>query len=111
MPEAKAWDGYDSIAEFFKVELEDSLSDIASHGADGGYPYITYYSDTVALYDKYEVEIMGALSEEAESLGYENTSAMIAGFNRADDADTPTGRKNLLVWYMAEKVALEVEDA
>ena len=95
---------------WFDENLSDYASDIANHGADAGYPHITYYSDTSPIYDRFENQIFEALSDDAESMGYENIDAMTSQFGRADMLDFPEGRKCLLVWYMCERRARELDD-
>ena len=71
-----------SLNEWFTNHLTDYVDDIVSHGCVGGFPYITYYSDTVALHDKYEEDIWDMLYESAESMG-QNIPELIASFNGA----------------------------
>jgi len=89
---------------WFNANLRESKGDIARHGADCGYPGITYYTDTVALYDKFEDEIWDALDEDAQSYG-QTILELIASFNRAKDVGSGYQLKNLLVWYMCERIA------
>ena len=96
---------------WFKANLKDNARDIARHGADAGYPCITYTSDTCDIFDKYGHEIMEMAVEEASDYGHKNVAEMIAGFGRADMLDGGLdGFKNLMVWYACEKVAREIED-
>lgn len=97
----------ETFRDWVKENLGDYLGDIAAHGADAGYPYITYTADTVQLYDRFEQDIYDALNEDAEEFGYDNPEALIATFNRSDMLEWPEGRKNLLVWYFVERVANE----
>jgi hypothetical protein len=83
----------------------DQISDLARHGADGGWPGLTYTSDCVELYDEYEAEIWELGREMAEDLGHKNTVELFAGFNRSDMLDDPDTFKNLLVWFIAEETA------
>ena len=94
---------YGTFEEWITEELKDYLPDIASHGADSGFPGITYYKDTIALYDQFADEIWEALTGDADSLGYDNPLALVASFNSTAYSDAQF--KNLLVWYMAERVA------
>lgn len=91
--------------DWFKDNLADYAEDIANHGADAGYPHITYYSDTTPLYDQFEEEIFDALSEDAHDMGYDNIDAMTSQFGRSDMLDDPIQRKCLMVWYMCERAA------
>ena len=98
-----------TFKEMMKEEYEKStLEDIMNYGCVGGFPGLTYYSDTTALYDSYEDEIWEKLYEEAEGMGYSCPLEMIASFNGAKDVATDSQFKNLLVWYMAEETAREI---
>ena len=66
---------------------------------------MTYYRDTVALYDKFNHEIWDALYEDTESFGAPNVVALISTFGGADSVASDETFKNLLVWYMAERTA------
>jgi len=95
---AKSFEGW------FNANLKDYKRDIAEHGANLGYPGITYYRDTVALYDKFTDEIWDALYDEAEGNG-QTILELIASFNGAKDVGSDDQFKNLLVWYMCERIA------
>ena len=94
--------------EWFENNLSDYAEDIASNGADAGYPYITYTSDCVELYEQFSEEIWEALRYDAECLGYDNPMALVATFGRQDMLHDEDQFKNLLVWYMAERTAQEL---
>lgn len=59
---------------------EDYLPDLMNHGASGGFPGITYYSDTVAFFKRHRADICGMVERMAEDMG-ENPADMVAGFN------------------------------
>ena len=84
----------------------ETLREIVEHGALCGFPGITYYHETVALYNEHEEEIWDALYEEAEAGGFVNVPVFIGSFNGAEHANTPDQFKNLLVWWYVEKTAL-----
>ena len=86
------------------------ISDLAEHGADTGWPGMTYTRDCIALYNRFEDEIWGALADDAESFGKPSAVAFVAGFRRSDMANDPATFKNLLVWYMAERTARELSE-
>ena len=88
-------------------EAEDTMRDLARSGADAGFPGITYYRDTVALYEAHESEIWDALAEDADDMGYPNPLALIATFGGAGNVGSDDQLRNLLCWYMAERVARE----
>lgn len=94
-----------TFTEWFNDNLSEYAQDIAEHGADYGFPHITYTSDTVEIYDQFEDEIYEALNQDAKEFGYSSVDAFVASFVRKDMLATPEGRKNLLVWYMCEREA------
>jgi hypothetical protein len=96
-----------NFRSWFKANLRDYAQDIASHGADCGYPYITYTWDTVKIFDKFAREIWDMAVEDAGSLGCRNVCEMIAGFRRSDMIDDIDQFKCLMVWFACEKVAHE----
>jgi hypothetical protein len=92
-------------------ELGSYIEDIVEHGVDAGYPNLSYYSDTIKLYDKYNEEIWDALYEDYESFGdSKHVLELISKFNIADNVNDDASFKNLLVWYMAERTAREIMD-
>jgi hypothetical protein len=95
---------------WFKANLRSHASDIAGHGADAGYPCITYTADTVAIFDKFGHEIWDMAVEDASDMGHKNVAEMIAGFSRADMLEGLDQFKNLMVWYACEKIAREISD-
>ncbi|PSF33932.1 hypothetical protein C7H19_19270 [Aphanothece hegewaldii CCALA 016] len=99
-----------SFTNWFKANLHEYAEDIALHGADGGFPYITYTSDTVKIFDKFADEIWDMAVEDAEDTGYKNVAAMIAEFGRSDMLDDFDSFKNLMVWYACEKFAHQLID-
>lgn len=100
-----------TFREWFAENLaEDYGRDIARHGADAGYPAITYTSDTVKLFDQFGDEIWEMAVDDAESMGCKNVAEMIAGFGRADMLGSLDQFKNLMVWYACEALARELED-
>ena len=100
-----------SFQNWFKANLHSLAEDIASHGADAGYPYITYTAHTVKIFDKFADEIWKMAVEDAEDMGYQNAAAMIAEFGRSDMLDSFDSFKNLMVWYACEKLAQRLTDS
>ena len=88
----------------------EQIEDLASHGADTGWPGLTYTSDCVELFDRFEGEIRDALNEDAEAFGYDSPEAFVATFRRSDMLWSEDGRKNLLVWFMAERMAHSITE-
>ncbi|HEV2548442.1 MAG TPA: hypothetical protein VGU20_13970 [Stellaceae bacterium] len=99
-----------TFREWFRNHLADSARDIAEHGADSGFPHITYTSDTVKLFDQFGDEIWEMLVNDASDCGDKNVCQFIAGFRRDDMMESLDQFKNLLVWYACEKVASELAE-
>lgn len=95
---------------WFKANLKDYQEDIANHGADAGFPKITYTSDTCKIFDRFSEQIWDMAVEDAEMMGYKNVAAMIAEFNRSDMLDSIDSFKNLMVWYACEQLARQLTD-
>lgn len=85
----------------------EELSDIANHGADGGWHGLTYYGDTCKLYSRFKDEIWEMLSADADDMGM-NILEMIANFGGAKSVQNCQHFENLMVWYAAERIANEV---
>jgi len=100
-----------TFKNWFDHNLKEYAGDIANHGADCGYPYITYTRDTVRLFDRYGSAIWEMAVEDAESMGHRNVAEMLAEFRRTDMMDDLDRFKNLMVWYACEKLARDLEDA
>jgi len=96
-----------TFKEWMTENLEDSFEDIYNHGVNAGFPGLTYYTDTCALYDAFEDEIWEIASEESESLGSKNIMEFIAGFGCAESIQDITTFKNAMTWYAAEYYARE----
>jgi hypothetical protein len=99
-----------TFRQWFIRNLKESAQDIAEHGADAGYPFISYTRDTVKIYDKYEEEIWDKLNESADGQGV-HPMTLVASFGRADMATSPGGFKNLLVWFACEELARELTNS
>ena len=113
------------IRSVIRTVGKDSIEDIYNHGADGGYPGITYYHDTIAFYRRNRADIIELAHRMAEDLG-EDMLSMIPGFNclkqdnpqykretldeigrtiygRMNSDDTQVA--NALCWFACEEVA------
>lgn len=99
----------DSLREQWGDEYDETLRYVAQHGADTGHPGLTYYRDTVALYEAHEGEIWDALHEDAGEMGLDHPLALIATFGGAVNVGSQDQLANLLVWYMAERIAHRAE--
>jgi hypothetical protein len=95
---------------WFSANLKSYARDIAAHGADCGFPCITYTSDTICIFDRFADEIWDMAVEDAQDLGDANVCAMIANFRRSDMIESYGAFRNLLVWYACEKLARELDD-
>lgn len=83
------------------------LSEIAEHGCSGGVPGMIYYTETTAIFERFEDELWDMLAEDADNFGYPTALAFLASLNGAQDVSTPAQERNLIVWYAAERVAQE----
>ena len=95
-----------SFKSWFNNNLLESAEDLAKHGAVNGFSGIIYYSDTVALYDKFSSEIWDKLYDQAEQLG-DSIINMISNLKRANRIQTEYEFKNILVWWYCEELARE----
>src|SRR5262249_40043066 len=106
----KGGEGMSTFREWFKENLGDSAHDIAAHGADAGYPHITYTSDTVALFNQFGDEIWEMAVEDAGAMGDRNVAEVVVHFNRGDMVDSLGTFKNRRGGYACERVARETEE-
>ena len=98
------------MEEQYGDDFKSTCSDIASHGVDCGFSGLTYYRETCKLYEEYENEIWDALDEDMEGMGETSILGLIASFAGAKDVGSDDQFRNLLVWYLAEKIAYAVDD-
>lgn len=91
-------------ANFTKQDLRD----IVRHGVNSGFSCLTYYNDTVKLYDKFSDEIWDALYDDAQHTRYNNILQFIVECFRDSDVASDAQFKNMLVWYMAERTARDI---
>jgi len=94
------------IRNFSKEERRD----IVEFGCSSGFHHLTYYSDTVKLYRRFEEEIWDSLFEDADAYGNVSILQFIASLNGAEDVGDETQLKNLLVWYIVEKTAYRLTE-
>jgi hypothetical protein len=97
-----------NFRSWFNANLRAYARDIAGHGADAGFPCITYTSDTVKIFDRFGDDIWNMAVEEANEFGCKNVADMIAGFQRSDMLDDLATFKNLMVWFACETLAREI---
>lgn len=89
-------------------ELQNTLGDIAQHGADGGFHGFIYYRETVKFHDENEDLLWQNLEDDAKDFGHNSAMEFIGTFKT--EASDITTLKNLIAWYAAEKVAFELTD-
>ena len=114
---------------------KEALIDVNNHGAMGGFPKFTYYSDTVPFFEKHRKEILSVLEEDADDFGEEPDSIVMQfrclNLSKSDREEWRTyqgavnrllygNRKvgwdkqkeilvaNALAWYALESVAREM---
>lgn len=90
--------------EYIKTEYAENLADIAQFGCSGGVSGMIYYSETVALFDKYRDDIFEILGEMADGMD-QTIPELIASFNGAADVGDFQQFANLCVWAAAEEIA------
>ncbi len=87
---------------------EDELKDMVTHGVDGGFHGLIYYSETAALFEEYKEEIFDELSGMTAGMGYNNIYELLATFNKDHMPWDYSQFANQLVWFMAEETAREI---
>ncbi len=85
------------------------LEDITCHGCIAGFPGLTYYHDTIKLYDKFSDDIWELVCNMAEESG-EDILTTIASFSGAGSVSDRAMFENLLVWFACEQIARELTD-
>jgi len=86
---------------------KSELSDMVKHGVASGFSGLIYYSETTALYRRYQEQIWEMLYEDADNQGV-NILQLIGSFNGAAEVGGHEQFENLLVWYAAEKIAWDI---
>jgi hypothetical protein len=100
-----------TLKQWFEYNLKDYADDIANGGCGGGFPGITYYTDTVQLYERFRDEIWELACNEAEDMGCANVYEFMAGFNKDFMPSDYQTHANQMVWYAIETYAREKEYA
>lgn len=109
MDDTQAVDLLRAIRKHSGLELA-SIRDAASYGADSGFGGFTYTSDGADFTDANARLLDEILQLDADDFGYDNVSAFVASFSRADMTDTLDGYKCLISWYALETVGRWLND-
>lgn len=99
-----------TFEKWYEENLKDYTQDIIEHGCGGGFPGITYYSDTVVLFEEHKDEIFEKLGNIAEDQGYSNLYELMATFNKDFMPCNYEQFANQLVWFMVEEIARAREE-
>ena len=91
-------------------DFQNTMKDVAAHGADGGVPCFTYTTHCAEFYNANEDAIYELLNDTADDMGHESVDELVGTFQRKDMLSWPDGRKNLLAWFALEEVARAMED-
>lgn len=98
-----------TFKSWMKANLSDYMEDISRYGCEGGFPGLTYYTDTCKLFDRFQDEIIEALATDAEEFGCKGIADYLCNYANYDKVVTDnTTHKNFLVWWYAEKIANEL---
>ena len=96
----------DNMTEWFIENYSrETVRDIINHGIDGGVHGLTYYSETCALYERFQSEIWDWLWADAKEAG-QTVMQFIAGFVycKRNDIGSDDQFRNILVWYAVERI-------
>ena len=96
------------LRSFSKADLRD----ITKRGARMGCPGMIYYRDTSHLYNKFKKEIWDILVNEMKMSDSDNVFDFISQTfsKRSKEVETPNQFEAMLVWYVAERIASEVNN-
>jgi hypothetical protein len=78
--------------------VDQMLSDVHGHGADGGFGGFVYYADTVPFAMLHLDEIRECLVEDASDLGMRSAASMIADFGCLKDQGLSDDDINAVIW-------------
>lgn len=83
----------------------DELEDIATHGCESGCAGgMIYYSETIALFDKYRDELFSIMADYADNMGEPD---ILPDYVQKNSGTFATFA-NSVVWFCAEIVANEL---
>ena len=94
-----------TFEEWYNENLSEYTEDIVNHGCGGGFSGITYYSDTVVLFEDHKQEIFDKLVGSMENCGYSNIYELLGSFNKDFMPQSYEQFANQLVWFMVEETA------
>ena len=89
---------------------KSTLTDMIQYGCQGGFPMLTYYTDTCKLYNSFKEEIWEAVVQDAEEYGNNNPFEYMATWGGAKNVGDADQFENLMTWYMAERTAHQILD-
>jgi hypothetical protein len=102
-----------SFEEWVLENYSEELDEIRNNGLEWGIHGLTYYSQTTAIYERFNDEIWDYLCQDAKDMG-QTVIELIASFGycRRDNVGSQAQFANILVWYAVERVAqyLEIEE-
>ena len=84
------------------------LKDMVNHGVDGGFYGLTYYTDTVKLYERFKDEIFERVVNMTDEMGYDNIYELLGSFNKDHMPSDYDQFANQLTWFMAEETARDI---
>lgn len=88
----------------------DQIREAGQHGADAGWPGLTYTADAALFTEMHRDLIWTALADDAEELGFGNPCTFIGQFTRTDMTHSPEGFDALLAWWALEAVGRRLAD-
>jgi hypothetical protein len=101
----------DTFEAWLKANLDkDQLHDLAEHGADSGWPGLTYYTDTSHIYETFKEEIWTVVLDIAEDMG-ESVFEFLNNTKAKENVGSPEQFECYMVWIVAEEYARRFTDA
>ena len=101
----------ETFREFVKSLGAYWVRNLDQFGAGAGVPGITYYSETCAVYERYEPELWALLEQMAEENGIKTGSRALGYLVWATgqhDIASDVQFRNMVVWLCAERMALQL---
>jgi hypothetical protein len=89
---------------------DEQIREAGEHGADAGWPGFTYTADGADFTRTNRELVWAMLQQEADDFGADNVPAYVAGFARADMAESADGFDCLLAWWALETAGRWLED-